>query len=139
MVKSCKRCGIEKPLSDFYKRGSSKDGRENTCIACRREKMSEADRKRYNSFARRESHLIRTYAITQAVYQHLLLMQDGCCAICGSTSNGRSVDEFFVVDHCHKTDEVRGLLCHPCNAALGLLKDNVTSLQNAITYLSKPT
>ncbi|WP_430381696.1 endonuclease domain-containing protein [Yersinia pestis] len=31
---------------------------------------------------------------------------------------------------------VRGLLCHNCNRALGLLKDNVKSLQAAIEYLN---
>ena len=135
--KTCRVCGISKPLSDYYRKRDAKDGRENSCIECRRKRMSQADKKRYDSSARRENHLIRTYAITQSVYEHLLLMQGGGCAICGSNSNGRTVDEFFVVDHCHKTDQIRGLLCHPCNAALGLLKDNISSLQNAISYLSK--
>jgi len=43
----------------------------------------------------------------------------------------------LVVDHDHKTNEVRGLLCHNCNRALGLLQDDVGNLQKAIEYLTK--
>lgn len=136
-VKDCRSCKISKSLSEFYKKKGSKDGHENSCILCRRSRMKEVDKNRYNSLTRRENHLINTYVITQAVYQHLLLMQGGVCAVCGSESNGRVNDQFFVVDHCHKTDQIRGLLCHPCNAALGLLKDNVNSLKSAISYLSR--
>jgi len=41
----------------------------------------------------------------------------------------------LVVDHCHEGGQVRGLLCHNCNRALGLLKDDVDTLQKAIDYL----
>ena len=40
------------------------------------------------------------------------------------------------VDHCHDTKKVRGLLCAKCNTLLGMAKDDVSILQNAITYLT---
>ena len=40
--------------------------------------------------------------------------QDGACAMCGA-SRGR-----LLVDHCHRTGAVRGLLCTSCNTAEGL-------------------
>lgn len=43
----------------------------------------------------------------------------------------------LVVDHDHTTGKVRGLLCHNCNRALGLLQDNKSYLQSAINYLKK--
>ena len=43
----------------------------------------------------------------------------------------------LVVDHKHSTGEVRGLLCHNCNRALGLLKDDPKVLQKAMNYLVK--
>ena len=45
----------------------------------------------------------------------------------------------LVVDHCHATGTVRGLLCHNCNRALGLLHDNTEVLLNAIKYLEGAT
>jgi hypothetical protein len=38
---------------------------------------------------------------------------------------------------CHKTGKVRGILCPSCNLALGLFKDNVDVLSEAIIYLNK--
>ena len=45
----------------------------------------------------------------------------------------------LVVDHDHKTGKVRGLLCHNCNRALGLLKDSTEYLENCISYLKRVT
>lgn len=70
-------------------------------------------------------------------YKDWLLMwekQDGKCAICGSSFNSPS-DAY--VDHNHKTDEVRGLLCRNCNFLLGHCLDNIKILKNAIKYLEK--
>lgn len=41
----------------------------------------------------------------------------------------------LVVDHCHSSGKVRGLLCHNCNRALGLFQDSMSSLTRAIEYL----
>ena len=59
--------------------------------------------------------------------------QQGCCAICTRPFVGQRP----AVDHCHTTNKVRGLLCQKCNTAIGLLEDNITSLENAIKYLEK--
>lgn len=42
----------------------------------------------------------------------------------------------LVIDHCHQTNRVRGLLCYKCNTALGKLGDNIEGLTKAIKYLS---
>lgn len=41
------------------------------------------------------------------------------------------------VDHCHTTNDIRGLLCRHCNLLLGHAKDRVVVLQAAIRYLRK--
>ena len=41
----------------------------------------------------------------------------------------------LVVDHDHKTGKVRGLLCHNCNRALGLLHDDQELMQKASEYV----
>jgi hypothetical protein len=49
----------------------------------------------------------------------LLAMQGGSCAICGTTIPQGGKHPVFDMDHCHKTDYVRGLLCATCNRKLG--------------------
>ena len=41
------------------------------------------------------------------------------------------------IDHCHTSGKIRGLLCHKCNAALGMFEDNTDSIQEALNYLNK--
>lgn len=41
------------------------------------------------------------------------------------------------LDHCHKTNKIRGMLCPKCNTMLGFAKDDIKILQNAIKYLKK--
>lgn len=77
--------------------------------------------------------LKRQYGLTPGEFDAMLIHQLGGCAICGTElRRGRKNAH---VDHCHETGQVRGLLCGACNAALGLLKDDLSSLQNAFTYI----
>jgi hypothetical protein len=136
--KVCKKCNVVKVLiGNFYKRNQSKDGYEHTCIQCRRKANAIAHQARYSPNKRRDQHLLKKYNINQAAYILMLIKQDSKCAICGNADNGRVTDQFFVVDHCHSTGLIRGLLCHPCNTALGGFRDNVNSLRNAIDYLER--
>ena len=73
------------------------------------------------------------YGITLDDYNKMWTDQAGCCAICGTHQS--TLNKSLSVDHCHTTGIVRGLLCNPCNVALGLAKDNITTLQNMIKYL----
>jgi hypothetical protein len=63
-------------------------------------------------------------------YQSLYEMQFGKCAIC-------SLEDKLYVDHCHKTGDVRGLLCNKCNSGIGFLNDDPTLLNNAYKYLMR--
>lgn len=70
-------------------------------------------------------------------YNAKLASQNNCCAICGKPEtakrNGRTKN--LAIDHCHSTDEFRGLLCSNCNPGIGYFKDNPALLYSAIEYV----
>ena len=72
-------------------------------------------------------------------YYKMIDSQENKCAICNKeetrTHNGKIVR--LCMDHCHKTQKIRELLCHDCNTAIGKMKDDVNILQSAINYLNK--
>ena len=71
------------------------------------------------------------YGITEAQYNALLVKQGGKCAVCGRVPKHR-----LCVDHVHDSSKkVRGLLCKPCNNAVGLLKDSSDIALNLYDYL----
>jgi hypothetical protein len=85
------------------------------------------------------SHIKRKYGITLAAYDAVLASQNGGCAICGSTKAGRPMGRRLLIDHNHTTQEIRGLLCHRCNAAIGLFGDDADLVAKAAAYLRKPS
>lgn len=48
-----------------------------------------------------------------------------------------SFESKHIIDHCHTTGKIRGLLCTNCNNMLGKAKDNVEVLKKAISYLEQ--
>lgn len=88
-------------------------------------------RREKNPDWKRKSHLLGKYGITESEYQRLAEEQGGQCLLCGFTPTKRHLD----VDHDHTTGEVRGLLCNPCNRALGRLGDSEQGLQRILSYV----
>ena len=83
----------------------------------------------------------RKYNITYQDYLALKERQNNLCAICKKPelTKSKKYDRIkeLAVDHCHETGKVRGLLCGACNSAIGLLKEDLGTLKNAINYLKK--
>ena len=75
--------------------------------------------------------LKREYNLSLEDYNIMLLEQDYKCAIC------HRLLEIPYVDHDHKTEKIRGLLCSNCNFLLGQAGDSEEILSNAIEYLRK--
>jgi len=90
-----------------------------------------------------DNRLRRDYGISYHEYLTLLVDQGQTCAICGGEGFSMHLHKEdavkLVVDHCHDTGKVRGLLCHNCNRALGLFKDDINNLKEAISYLEGAT
>ena len=79
--------------------------------------------------------LKRSFKITLEQYKEMFSKQNGCCAICK-----RPLSEFkrsLAVDHDHKTNKIRGLLCVNCNIILGNAYDSIEILTQAIQYLNQ--
>lgn len=82
----------------------------------------------------RERHLQKTYGLSLATLFQIMKDQNECCAICGRDFNELKPKNIHL-DHCHTTNQIRGVLCNNCNMALGLLKDDTQILLSAIKYL----
>jgi hypothetical protein len=76
-------------------------------------------------------------------YQALIAKADNKCEICKTefieNAQGRKgkAGSAACIDHNHKTNKIRGVLCNRCNRALGLLKDDASVLAKAIEYLCR--
>ncbi len=112
------------------------------------EKQRQCDRDRHREYMRawREKRgddyrtrywvgtLKRKYGLTVEQFDALLDGQKGCCAAC-RTNLIRSVGNHLVVDHCHKSNKVRGLLCDACNRTIGHAKEDIDRLVACAVYL----
>lgn len=78
------------------------------------------------------------YNITLEDYNQLKESQHHRCKICRTHEKDLPKQHpRLVVDHCHKTQEVRGLLCNACNSALGFLREDLESIGKMMEYLSQ--
>jgi hypothetical protein len=134
-MKTCTGCHKDKPLSEFRWANKEKTRRRGECKTCcsdkekaRKEKWLREKPEEWAK-ARRDASIKHKYGVTAAQFDAMLLVQQGLCAICGE-----EMDNPYV-DHCHSTNEVRGLLCNYCNTGLGMFKDNTDNLLSAIKYL----
>lgn len=107
----CSKCARDLPASLFALNRTRTRGCQSRCRDCHRDQR---------------------YGLRQGEYDQLLNQQNGVCAICGDPPlSGRQLE----VDHDHKDNHVRGLLCSPCNRGLGAFRDDVKSLIRAAEYL----
>lgn len=133
-TKTCTKCGVTKDITEFYKRGgkTSPETRHNHCKDCT--KIRVQTNYREDPSKQRNNDLKRLYGITLNEYNQMLTEQNNKCAVCRTTDPGGKHGK-FMVDHCHTTGKVRGLLCKRCNIALGEVGDNISTLQKMIEYL----
>jgi hypothetical protein len=109
------------------------------CIMCFRKynlkkhnEWKSSNPQRMNELALRAR--FKAFGLTTEQYNELVEFQQGACAICRKPCvSGQRLS----VDHDHETDEVRGLLCKHCNAAMGMLKEDEDIIFNMMEYLKK--
>ena len=147
-VLTCTVCKEDRIETLFYKRKTSKTGRRHECSECSKERIRlyRENNREKDKLNQRKNRLKREYNITVEFYEELLNKQEGKCAICRNTETARQYSgkgkrgdisiKKLAIDHCHKTGQIRGLLCYNCNLGLGRFKDNTKSLEAAIQYLA---
>lgn len=117
LSKCCTKCKVEKPLTKEYfpLHNRTKSGFDSWCRECRSSYRSETRRGQYRSMISDD----KLKEIIETVKE---------CVICG-------LEEDLVVDHCHKTNTIRGMLCNHCNRGLGHFRDDPELLEFARIYL----
>ena len=118
-MKTCISCNLNKELPEFAAHPANKDGRAGTCKLCRH-----------------HYHRAWRHGISTEQWNRMFEVQGSHCAICARHQSELKMR--LVLDHCHKTNVIIGLLCSQCNAAIGMFRDDPEVLRQAITYLTKP-
>jgi len=130
----CAKCKKEKPICEFSKDKYRRiNGVSVYCKKCA-SKINKLDYKLHEERFR-NNDLKKKFGISLSKYNDLLNLQNGVCAICGKLNE---YNRRLSVDHNHKTNEVRGILCDLCNRGLGVFKDDPMILSKAIKYLESP-
>lgn len=121
-MKVCRVCGDNQPAAEYHKDAKKADGRRNICKTCK------GEQDRWDKIERR-------YSLSREAFYELLESQEGRCGICLDEMPKGSA----VVDHCHDTGLVRGLLCGGCNSGIGHLRDgrDLHIFDRAKRYLSR--
>ena len=134
MTKRCPDCGEIKDASQFNRDRKNNPPLFSYCRPCNaaRQKAYRASRPTVKQVTDPDASRRRRYGLTPERYLGMREAQGDACAIC---KRARSL----VVDHCHTTGQVRGLLCHHCNTMLGQADDNPELLLAAIRYLQHAT
>ena len=78
-------------------------------------------------------HRRTAYNLQDDAYQKLLELQENRCAICEEEFGDRIPN----VDHDHRTNQVRGLVCSRCNTGLAFV-ENMKFMIAADDYLDNP-
>jgi len=147
---NCSNCHKNKTKKHFWVRKDTKLGYETQCKECRKKIEKPCDgKKKYSRWKelhgkncpiiRKNSFLKFNFGITLEQYNILLEKQSGVCSICKKKEKQKhhitGKRKSLTVDHDHKLNKIRGLLCSNCNRALGLFGDSLENIKCAVKYL----
>jgi hypothetical protein len=148
--KVCVRCDKTRPLDSFVKHGREL----RSCAPCREYARANSHKnRRVNPDKLRADSLWSLYRISAEEYDARREAQGYRCAICATPESeitvgprGRprldgtpNAEPFrLVVDRCHDSQRVRGLLCGTCNTGLRGFHDSAELLMAAAGYLRNP-
>lgn len=125
--KVCSACDKVLPYSAFSKKASAKDGHSSKCKSCHNlyvrtvwyPKNTSKHLESVKNYKKSNPLRVKAWGLGVSYEEvaELFNSEDPVCQVCGSKEN-------ICIDHCHKTQVVRGLLCRNCNTAIGMLGDD---------------
>lgn len=145
-TKTCRHCGETKSSEQFPKN-------KRVCKPCHKirykdvhqRSAKEQNRRRREDPERKQQiryqAIKRSYNISSEEYEEMKQQQNYLCLICK-----HAPEEEFSIDHDHSCcpersrscgNCIRGLLCNSCNQVIGFFKDDISTVQSAIDYLTK--
>jgi len=135
--RTCSHCKEFLNWDSFNRNKKGRNGRKSICRACTQKAFNKllSHRRKNEPEVLRDMYrkkVLKTYNLTPESFELLKEKQNGVCGVCEKETEGN-----LYVDHCHKTGEVRGLLCNTCNSGIGKLGDKSNSLYKAYVYLFK--
>lgn len=109
-TKFCPDCKETKERTEFYLRRKSGQTSCSRCKVCHLKYTKEHELEKFGSHKYR--HMFQNHGLTAEAYDEMYEKQQGRCFLCER-------ERKLVIDHCHTTGRVRGLLCNGCNIGLG--------------------
>lgn len=141
VTKICGSCNTTLPLSSFYPHKRMKLGVQPWCKICSRKwhrdrpeyiRKKNAEWRAKNPTYSRDWQRKRNYGLSPADVDRIRDLQNGKCLCC----NIDLAISKECVDHCHETGKVRGLLCNRCNVVIGMMNEDVNSINRMAAYIS---
>ena len=120
-TKTCGKCEKNLPTDMFWTRtyDSGNVGLQNKCKECSKNIRRE--------YWKPHEVMRRKFKISEDQYKKM--MEPDNCPCCGRRMTKKCID------HDHKTQKIRGVICNNCNTTLGLVDDNKETLRNLIQWL----
>lgn len=133
-IKKCPKCGETKDVSQWNWKDKEHTTLSSYCISCDNVRKKLHARKFFSKPENRAKENLRQRLWKRGLsfeeYDQMMISANHSCQICKSPDD-------LIIDHCHDTEKVRGILCWSCNVALGHFKDNESHLKEAINYLCR--
>lgn len=124
-TKICTVCKIE-----LTEKNKTSGKHKHMCKKCNNEYYFNLRKKDFEQY--KKASIKSKYNLTMEEYYLMLEKANYQCEICGEKTN-------LEIDHNHKTGKVRGMLCDRCNRTIGMFKEDINIMSNAIKYIKERT
>lgn len=131
-----KTCGKKECLSEAYRdknvRQTKRFHAERVCQSCKKPYEAKGRGQRWCKTCapdKGSQAILRRYGVSKPQWDFLSKIQGEKCKLCNRKPK--------VVDHNHKTGDVRGLLCYGCNTLVGLLERDYDWIKKSLKYIKQ--